>query len=133
MVSGTWTIEWHTRQPIPAWASGVVICSRIGVSIRPVRRIAMSWQPPHHLDGEVPTTSCMYSTDFRYHWLLNEEKWCAEESHWAVMSGWHPLFPHFLDSRKKSAGITPSGRVRLDEGKKGLPLPAPSSSWVARR
>ena len=29
----------------------------------------------------VPTTSCMYSIDLRYHWLLNDEKWCAEEFH----------------------------------------------------
>ena len=31
----------------------------------------------------VPTTSCMYSIDFRYHWLLNDEKWCADEFHWS--------------------------------------------------
>ena len=26
----------------------------------------------------------MYSIDLRYHWLLNEEKWCAELNHWVV-------------------------------------------------
>ena len=31
----------------------------------------------------VPTTSCMYSIDLRYHWLLNDEKWWAEEFHWS--------------------------------------------------
>jgi len=43
---------------------------------------AGSWHPPHHFDGLVPTVSCMYSIDLRYHWLLNEEKWCAELNHW---------------------------------------------------
>src|SRR5881409_1898818 len=61
--------------------------------MRPVRSTAWSWQPPHHFDGFVPTTSCMYSIDLRYHWLLNDEKWCIEDSHWAVMSGWQPGLP----------------------------------------
>ena len=54
----------------------------MGVSIRPLNRIAGSWQPPHHLDGFTPATSCMYSMLLRYHWLLNDEKWCAEPYHW---------------------------------------------------
>ena len=77
----------------------------------------MSWQPPHHLEGLVPMTSCMYSTDLRYHWLLKEEKWWAEDSHWAVMSGWHPLFPQAFDSRKKSEGMSLPEAVLLDDGK----------------
>ena len=32
-------------------------------------------------EGFVPTTSCMYSMDLRYHWLLNDEKWCMDEFH----------------------------------------------------
>ena len=35
--------------------------------MRPVRRIAMSWHPPHHFEGFVPMVSCMYSIDLRYH------------------------------------------------------------------
>ncbi len=54
----------------------------MGVSIRPLNRIAGSWQPPHHFDGFTPATSCMYSMLLRYHWLLNDEKWCAEPYHW---------------------------------------------------
>src|SRR2546425_12782932 len=130
MVSFTATIEWQTRQPIPAWACGVSICCTIGVSIRPVRSTAWSWQPPHHLDGFVPTTSCMYSIDLRYHWLLNDEKWCIDDSHCAVMSGWHPLLPHAFDSRKKSCGIKRSPTVVTDEGKNGLRSPPPSSNGV---
>ena len=79
----TCTIEWHDVQPSPACASGVSICSLIGRSKRPSKNTAWSWQPAHHFDGFVPTTSCMYSIDLRYHWLLNDEKWCADEFHWS--------------------------------------------------
>src|SRR5262245_36199666 len=127
MVSRTCTMEWQTRQPMPACACGVSICSTIGRSMRPVRRTDWSWQPPHHFEGPVPTTSCMYSIDLRYHWLLNEEKWCIEESHCAVMSGWHPVLPQALDSRKKSSGTVRSPMVVTDEGKNWFPLPPPSS------
>src|SRR5262245_12121066 len=90
----------------------------------------MSWQPPHHLDDLVPTTSCMFSIDLRYHWLLNDEKWCADESHCAVMSGWQPALPHAFDSRKKSDGISAPVLDLLDDGKYGLSLPGPSSSGL---
>ena len=81
MVLPTCTIEWHDVQPSPACASGVSICSTIGVSKRPLKNTAWSWQPAHHFDGRVPTTSCMYSMDRRYHWLLNDEKWWADAFH----------------------------------------------------
>ena len=61
----------------------VSICSLMGRSNRPLKKTAWSWQPAHHFEGRVPTTSCMYSMDFRYHWLLKEEKWWAEELHCA--------------------------------------------------
>src|SRR5678816_1135672 len=87
IVSFTWTMEWQTRHPMPACDSGVSICSLIGRSILPVSSTAMSWQPPHHFDDFVPMVSCMYSIDLRYHWLLKDEKWCMEPSHWVVISG----------------------------------------------
>ena len=74
MVLPTWVIEWHEVQPRPFCASGVSICSLMGRSKRPLKNTAWSWQPAHHFDGFVPTTSCMYSIDLRYHWLLKEEK-----------------------------------------------------------
>ena len=74
MVLFTWTTEWHDVHDRPAWASSVWICSLMGRSNRPLKNTAWSWQPAHHLEGRVPTTSCMYSTDLRYHWLLNDEK-----------------------------------------------------------
>jgi hypothetical protein len=77
----TCTIEWHDVQLRPACASGVLICSLIGRSKRPLKKTAWSWQPAHHFDGCVPTTSCMYSIDFRYHWLLKDEKWWADADH----------------------------------------------------
>src|SRR5512134_1747341 len=83
MELSTWVMAWHDVQASPAWASGVSICSLMGRSKRPLKKTAWSWQPAHHLDGCVPTTSCMYSIDFRYHWLLKDEKWCAEEFHWS--------------------------------------------------
>ena len=58
-------MAWHDVQARPACASGVSICSLIGVSNRPLKNTAWSWQPAHHLLGCVPTTSCMYSIDFR--------------------------------------------------------------------
>ena len=83
IVPFTCTIEWQDRQPRPTWASGVSICCRIGVSNFPAKSTAWSWQPAHHFDGFVPTTSCMYSIDLRYHWLLNDAKWWADEFHWS--------------------------------------------------
>ena len=79
----TCTIEWHDVQASPACASGVSICSRIGLSNFPSKSTAWSWQPAHQRDGFVPTTSCMYSIDLRYHWLLNDERWWADEFHWS--------------------------------------------------
>src|SRR5881628_970757 len=72
----------------------------------------------------------MYSIDLRYHWLLNDEKWCMEDVHCAVMSGWHPLLPHAFDSRKKSCGMKRSPTVVADEGKNRPVSPPPSSSGV---
>ncbi len=77
----TCTIEWHDVHARPTCASGVSICSLIGRSNLPANTTAWSWQPAHHLEGFVPTTSCMYSIDLRYHWLLNDAKWCADEFH----------------------------------------------------
>src|SRR2546425_5065671 len=99
--------------------------------MRPVRSTAWSWQPPHHFDGFVPTTSCMYSIDLRYHWLLKDEKWCIDDSHCAVMSGWHPLLPHAFGSRKKSCGTRRSPTVVTEEGKKAPSRPPPSSYGVS--
>ena len=79
----TCTIEWQDVQLSPTWASGVSTCSLIGRSNLPAKITAWSWQPAHHFDGFVPTTSCMYSIDLRYHWLLKDAKWCAEEFHWS--------------------------------------------------
>ena len=81
MVLSTSMIEWHATQPSPACASGVCSTSLIGRSIIPLNISAGSWQPPHHFEGFGPITSCMYSTDFRYHWLLNDDRWCAELYH----------------------------------------------------
>ena len=74
-------MEWQEAQVRPAWASGVSSRPRIGVSNCPLNSTAWSWQPAHHFDGRGPITSCMYSTALRYHWLLKEEKWWAEERH----------------------------------------------------
>ena len=81
IVLSTCEMEWHEVHASPAWASGVSICSLMGRSNRPLKNTAWSWQPAHHFEGFVPTTSCMYSIDLRYHWLLNDEKWCADEFH----------------------------------------------------
>src|SRR6476469_5003521 len=70
----TWTMAWQEVQASPACASGVSICSLIGRSKRPLKKTAWSWHPAHHFEGWVPTTSCMYSIDLRYHWLLKDEK-----------------------------------------------------------
>src|ERR1035441_735394 len=78
----TSAMEWHIMQPSPACASGRCTICLIGVSISPAYSTAGSWHPPHHFEGLVPTVSCMYSIDLRYHWLLNDEKWCAELNHW---------------------------------------------------
>jgi hypothetical protein len=70
MVLPTAVIMWQAVQVIPACAWGVWTISWIGVSIIPDWRIAGSWQPPHHFEASTPATSCMYSIDLRYHWLL---------------------------------------------------------------
>src|SRR3954449_7794717 len=67
MVLLTCVIEWHEVHARPACASGVSICSLIGRSKRPLKNTAWSWQPAHHFEGLVPTVSCMYSIDLRYH------------------------------------------------------------------
>src|SRR5215831_1827806 len=82
IVLSTETIAWHATQPRPTCDSGRLMIFLIGVSIRPLKSTAGSWQPPHHFDGFTPTTSCMYSMLLRYHWLLKDEKWCAEPNHW---------------------------------------------------
>src|SRR5712692_7662525 len=83
MVLSTWTIAWQDIQPKPFWASGVSIISRMRcLCIFPARISAWSWQPPHHREDFTPMVSCMYSTDLRYHWLLNDAKWCIELNHW---------------------------------------------------
>src|SRR6185295_3529125 len=53
-----------------------------------------------------------------------------EDSHCAVMSGWQPLLPQALDSRKKSCGIRRFPTVETDDGKNGLFSPPPSSNGV---
>src|SRR5258705_249153 len=47
----------------------------------------------------------MYSTDFRYHWLLNDEKWWVDDFHWSKMSVWHR--PQLSLVMKKLAGMMP--------------------------
>src|SRR5207249_10095393 len=121
-------MEWHDVHASPACASGVAICSLIGRSNRPLKNTAWSWHPAHHFEWRVPTTSCMYSIDLRYHWLLSDEKCCIEDSHCAVMSGWQLVLPQAFDSRKKSCGIRRSLTVATEEGKNGLFSPPPSSS-----
>src|SRR5215468_2047340 len=79
----TLVMAWQEVQASPARASGVSIWSLIGRSNRPLKKTAWSWQPAHHFEGLVPTTSCMYSIDLRYHWLLKDEKWWADEFHWS--------------------------------------------------
>src|SRR5262249_8153777 len=64
----------------------------------------------------------------RYHWLLNDEKWCTEDFHWAYISRWQR--PHISLVMKKFAGTIPFTLVLADEGKNGLEVPAPSSSML---
>src|SRR6266545_475479 len=66
----------------------------------------------------------MYSMDFRYHWLLNEEKWCIDDRHCSYSSLWHR--PQLSDVMKNVAGMMPRTLVSADEGKNGLSGPAPS-------
>src|SRR5581483_12060037 len=103
MVLFTRAMEWHIMQPKPACAWGVCTIWRMGVSIMPLYSTAGSWQPPHHFEGRVPTTSCMYSMLMRYHWLLKDEKWCAELCHSRYMSSWQRL--QESDSMKNLLGI----------------------------
>ena len=56
IVLSTWTMEWQETQPRPFCASGVSICSLIGLSKRPLKNTAWSWQPAHHLLPCVPLT-----------------------------------------------------------------------------
>ena len=81
IVSFTRTMEWHDVHDSPAWAAGSSMISSMGASIMPENRSAWSWQPPHHFERSGPTTLCMYSTDLRYHWLLNDALRWAEDSH----------------------------------------------------
>src|SRR5207237_10934025 len=129
MVLFTWAMEWHIMQPSPAWASGLCTNCLMGVSILPAYSTAGSWHPPHHFEGRVPTVSCMYSTLLRYHWLLNEEKWCTELYHWLKMSWWQRL--QESDSMKNLLGIFFPPNTWAELGKNGPLGPSPSSSMVA--
>src|SRR5262245_18931644 len=129
MVLPTCTMEWHDVQPSPACASSVSICSLIGRSKRPLKNTAWSWQPAHHFVGFVPTTSCMYSIDFRYHWLLNEKKWCMDDWNSSNSCLWQR--PQLSLVMKNVAGMIVRTFVFEDEGKNGLWGPAPSCSMLA--
>src|SRR5438128_3120045 len=97
--------------------------------MRPVRSTAWSWQPPHHFDGFVPTVSCMYSIDLRYHWLLNDEKWCIDDCHCSYMSLWHR--PQLSLVMKNVAGIVRCTLVSAEDGKNGPRGPPASSAILA--
>src|SRR5690348_4256690 len=107
MVLRTWVIEWQAVQARPTLASAVSTSSVTGLSNMPLNSTARSWQPAHHFDGWTPTTDCMYSIDFRYHWLLNDEWRCIDERHWATMSGWQPEAPQVSEVMKNVDGIRP--------------------------
>src|SRR5919109_1436981 len=129
MVSFTLTMAWQAVQASPTCASGESRTSRMGASIMPLRSRATSWQPPHQRDGRVPITSCMYSMDFRYHWLLNDEKRCADSDHWRKMSGWQSA--QRFEVMKKADGMRPPVVVSRPAGWKGPSLPnMPSWSWL---
>ena len=67
------TMEWHIMQPRPACASGRCTISLMGVSMQSAvedRGIVAAAAP---FGGLRADDSCMYSIDFRYHWLLNDE------------------------------------------------------------
>src|SRR5919109_2784491 len=129
MVSRTWVMAWQAVQASPTWASGVSRSCRTGVSIMPLSSRATSWQPPHQRDGRVPMTSCMYSMDLRYHWLLKEEKRCADSDHWRKMSGWQSA--QRCEVMKKVEGMWPPVVVARLAGGKGPALPnMPSWSWL---
>ena len=81
------------------------------------------------LGGLVPTTSCMYSIDLRYHWLLKEEKWWVEDCHWLKISVWQR--PQLSLVMKKLAGMMPRTLVSAEEGKNGLCGPRPSCCMLA--
>src|SRR5437762_8295909 len=74
----------------------------------------------------MPATSCMYSIDLRYHWLLNDEKWCIDELHCSYTSLWHR--PQAALVVKKSAGMILPLVVSADDGKNGRSGPPPSAS-----
>src|SRR5262245_24946375 len=119
-------MAWQPVQASPACDSGLSMISRSGRSMSPEYSGAGSWQPAHHFADCTPFTSCMYSIDLRYHWLLNDEKWCALSFHWAKTSLWQR--PHFSDSRKKLASMFLPEAVRAEEGKNGPEIPSPSFS-----
>ena len=75
MSSPVLVIAWHELQPSPVCASWVAMNVSTGWSIIPLKSSAWSWQPAHHLADSTEFTSCMYSIDLRYHWLLKDEKW----------------------------------------------------------
>ena len=78
----TSTMAWHVMQPEAGLRFGQVDRSRgSACRISPLNSSAGSWQPAHHFEDFTPLTSCMYSMALRYHWLLNDEKWCAELFH----------------------------------------------------
>src|SRR5687767_1444717 len=110
-------MAWQAVQPSPACASGSWIISRTGFSIIPENKGAGSWQPAHHRAGLVPTTSCMYSMDCRYHWLLKDEKWWALSFHCSKMSGWQRA--QASEPRKKLLSMRRPAAVRLEDGKNG--------------
>src|SRR5260370_176721 len=70
----------------------------------------------------------MYSSDLRYHWLLNGEKGGIEDFHCSNMSFGNR--PHSWLVMKKLDGITPPTLVSAEEGKKGLPGPPPSACML---
>src|SRR5439155_25146728 len=75
----TCTMAWQDMHPSPFCPARVFSMSRIGYfCIWLAIERAWSWQPPHQSEGLMPTVSCMYSSDFRYHSLLNDAKWCIE-------------------------------------------------------
>src|SRR5436309_3735741 len=115
---------WHMRQLKPALASGRSTICLMGVSNMLLKSSAGSWQPAHHFEGFTPATSCMYSTLLRYHWLLNEEKWCAELCHCSYTSWWQRS--HAFDSMKYFAGISLPSSVCAELGKNAPLGPSPS-------
>src|SRR6266849_1469560 len=68
----------------------------------------------------------MYSTLLRYHWLLNEEKWCIELSHCLKISAWQRW--QASDFMKYLEGMLPPCLVCAELGKNFPCGPSPSLS-----